>query len=190
MPKAGDPPADPPKAPDPAVPPNELVGAPEAYEDFTLPEGMTLSDETKTEVQALFKEVNLSQKGAQKLLDTYAKQSQDIVQSMIDKSNEQRAAWREEVKKLPDIGQNLLAVKEQIGKMFTAWNDAALVAGFKEAMDKTGVGDHPAMIRVLHMMSKHYTEGTPVSPKGPVSPAQQKSAAQIMYPNNPSSAAG
>lgn len=179
--------SDPPKAPEPPAPANELVGAPEKYENFTLPEGAEIAPEVLTEAQGLFKELNVSQKGAQRLLDFHLKAGGDIVQTMIDKSNQQREAWREAVKNDPQIGPNMTQVKEAIGRLYSTWGDEKLVTDFKEAMNLTGVGDNPAFIKALYKMAQFATEGRPVL-GNPPKPAP-KSAAEIMYPNNPTSAA-
>src|SRR5262245_3138783 len=48
-------------------------GAPEKYEAFKLPEGYEFDKDSLTSAQALFKELNLPQASAQKLVDMYVK---------------------------------------------------------------------------------------------------------------------
>jgi len=45
------------------------AGAPEKYEAFTVPEGVTLDDAARTDLEAFAKDLNLTQEQAQKLLD-------------------------------------------------------------------------------------------------------------------------
>src|SRR5882762_10933205 len=66
-PREGDP--EPPvKEPEGEKPP---AGAPEKYEDFKLPDGYKMDETASKEVTAMFKELNLSQDQAQKLVDYY-----------------------------------------------------------------------------------------------------------------------
>src|SRR6266403_1426137 len=51
------------------TPAEPTPGAPEAYTDFTLPEGVKLEGETLKSAQELFKDLNLPQDGAQRLVD-------------------------------------------------------------------------------------------------------------------------
>lgn len=53
-------------------------GAPEAYKDFTVPEGFTYDKDSATKFGAIAKELNLSQEQAQKLVDFYGGQMQAI----------------------------------------------------------------------------------------------------------------
>src|SRR5262245_53151779 len=53
------------------------VVAPEKYEDFKVPEGYTLDGEVGKEASAMFKELNLPQEAAQRLVDFYVKQTQE-----------------------------------------------------------------------------------------------------------------
>ena len=50
-------------------------GAPEAYTEFTVPEGYKLEGERLEQTQALFKELGLSQDKAQKLVDKFCELS-------------------------------------------------------------------------------------------------------------------
>src|SRR5215813_4406120 len=63
--------------------PAENKPAPADYKDFTLPEGMTVDQDTATSFKAVVKEYGLSQEQAQKLVDMQAqlaaKQSQDLM---------------------------------------------------------------------------------------------------------------
>ncbi|HET9131900.1 MAG TPA: hypothetical protein VFO86_13180, partial [Terriglobia bacterium] len=60
------------KKPDDKENPTKIEGAPEKYADFTLPEGFKFDDKTLEAATAVFKDLNLSQEGAQKLVDLYA----------------------------------------------------------------------------------------------------------------------
>src|SRR5712671_1685898 len=74
-PKEGDPkPEDKPKDP-------PAVGAPDKYADFKVPDGFKFDEKALTEATAAFKELGLSQEKAQKLVDTYAKNTQQAIEA-------------------------------------------------------------------------------------------------------------
>lgn len=87
--------------PEPEKEENPDIGAPETYEDFNLPEGFTLDDEVKGEIGELFKGMNISQAGAQKLVDVYLKRAIAQKEADLNELNEKRKSWRNEVRKSP-----------------------------------------------------------------------------------------
>jgi len=84
----------------------KLNEVPEAYE-FKVPEGMELDKEVADEITPLFKDLNLSQSNADKLVQVYtdkmlpmfAKRQQDAWQKETD-------GWKDAVAKDPEIGGN------------------------------------------------------------------------------------
>jgi hypothetical protein len=165
------------------------AGAPEAYTDFTLPEGYTLDKTQLDEAAPLFKEMNLSQDQAQKLVDFYVKQQQAAVDKPYQQYMEVRKGWADSVK--AEFGNKLPEVKATIGRAL-ATLPAETVSAFRQAMDMTGAGDNPAFVKAFYDLAKRATEGRPVTaPRGvadvtaPGAPAKP-SAAQSLYPNLPS----
>ena len=73
------------------------AGAPESYADFTMPEGFKLDDARKGEMNALFKELNLTQEGGQKLVNAYCKFTQESAKAQEAELLETRRNWRKEV---------------------------------------------------------------------------------------------
>lgn len=140
--------------------------------------------------------MGLTQDAAQKLVDAYNKQAIAISKRNIDSVTNMRAEWRTEVGKDSELGPKLETVKADIGKalQIISRGDDAFIKSFREAMDKTGAGDHPAIIRGFYRMAQHFVEGTPVNGAGP-SPAGQTRTGEIrrptvasaIYPNLPSS---
>lgn len=173
---------------------SEAEGAPEAYADFKVPEGYELDAEVAKEAGAIFKSLNLPQDAAQKLVDFYVAKTNDSAQAPIKAYEEIRGQWRKEVVEDPALGngQDLKPeAKAQIGRFYNAIG-AETAAAFKEAMELTGAGDNPAVVRALVAAAKLMTEGTFVRPGGPVTqtaPAGGRpSAAQALFPKLPSSA--
>jgi hypothetical protein len=185
------------EAPEPLLadekPPEEP--APDKYADYKLPEGYTLDDELKTEANDLFKSMKLSQANAQKLVDLYVKTQQEAHEAPQKAFKEMQDSWREESMNHPDLKGKLGAGKEisvRIARALSGLGDAKLAQDFRAAMDLTGAGNNPAIIRVLAKWTEGITEGSHVagngpSPLGQTPPGQaaQRSAAQTIWPNLP-----
>lgn len=170
------------------------AGAPEKYEDFKLPEGFEANPEMMTKAQAAFKSLNLSQEQAQSLIDVYAEQAVAAAEAPVNYYNEMRAEWVKQVNADPEIGgAKLKETKLLIGKAIDAHLPGQLGKDFRQAMDFTGAGDHPAFVKAMLKMATLLTEGTSVrgggpSPDGQRAPGAPKGpSAASMYPNLPSS---
>lgn len=173
-------------------------GAPEAYADFTLPEGYELKDELKGEVTGMFKNWNLTQDQAQQAIDFYTQHTKEAMDAPYQLFLETRKGWRADIAADPVIGPKQAAVKAEIGRAIQSLGDSKMIADFRQALDLTGIGDHPAFVRAFYAFSQRINEGTPVSGRGPsplgqIDPARgdaKPSAAQAMYPNLPTSQRG
>jgi hypothetical protein len=175
---------------------------PEKYE-FKAPTGHTLDAAAIEAVTPIFKELGLTNDQAQKLID--AQVARDIAAAKAPQATYDalRTKWQTETLAHPEIknarsGEHngIDAVKAEMGKTLNALGDPKLAAEFKEAMDLTGAGDNPAIVRTLLKLAAFVTEGKHVagrgpSPQGQVDPSKpaKPTAAQAMYPNNPSAAA-
>ncbi len=186
---------------DPAKPEAKLEakpeGAPEKYGDFKAPDGYTLSADTIAAATPIFKELGLNQDQAQKLVDFHAKAMLDAAKAPQADYAALRTDWQTKVKSDTEIlgatsggKTGMDAVKLDIGRAFAAL-PPALASEMKEAMDLTGAGDHPAIVKGMWKLAQFVTEGKHVSGAGP-SPAGQKApgsapptAAAAMYPNLP-----
>jgi hypothetical protein len=170
-------------------------GAPEKYTDFTVPEGFTLDEQVAKDAGELFKRLDLSQPHAQELVDFYIKQTKEAFEAPFNAYQDKRQEWRDEINGDPEIGGTKLnGVKASIGKLIDSFGDRKIAEAFREAMDFTGAGDNPAVVRGLYALSKRLNEGAAVrgngpSPEGQRAPGSgERSAAQALYPNLPSTA--
>jgi hypothetical protein len=172
---------------------------PDKY-DFKAPEGGTLDEAAITEITPIFKELGLDQAQAQKLFDFAAKR--DLAAAEVGRKafDDMRAGWRGDVTKDPALGDGKDGLKPEvranIDKAMQAIGDAKQVSAFKQAMDQTGVGDHPAFVAAFNTLGKLLSEGTLVRAGAPATTGQtapgqavKPSPAQAMYPKLPSSAA-
>lgn len=170
------------------------AGAPETYADFKPPEGYEFDKEALGEASALFKEMNLSQDQAQKLIDVYGKNLTAAIEGPVDFFLAKQEEWVNEIKADPEIGGKLDEVRATTSKAIDTVLGPKLGQSFREAMDYTGAGNHPAFVKAFYKFATLLTEGGHVAGKGP-SPggqqrtgAAQRTAAQALYPDLPSSA--
>jgi hypothetical protein len=166
-------------------------GVPETYAEFKVPEGATLDAALIAEVTPIFKELGLSQDAAQKLVEFQAKHSIASEAKLNKAVADMRAEWRDAIKADPAIGADLEKTKTAIGRLKSQL-PAEIRTSFDDAMNLTGMGDHPAIVRGLFELAKLVNEGTPVTGSGPSELGQNRSgqptrptAAQALYPNLP-----
>lgn len=169
--------------------------APETYADYKVPEGWELDGDMKAEANELFKGMKLSQANAQKLVDFYIKTNQEALEAPYKAFKDLTDSWREESMNHPDLKGKLGPGKEisvRISRALDSLGDPKLAQDFRQAMDLTGAGNHPAFIRVISKLAEAVTEGSHVagngpSPQGQTPPGQaaQRTAAQALWPNLP-----
>lgn len=168
----------------PETPPEEA--APPTYEKFNLPEGITLQEEQLGNYVKILGEHKAPQELGQKLLDFHlgeiARLQKAASDAQHDVFNRTREEWVDQIKSDPDLGGN---------RFHTALRTAASVieqyggtpeqqAELRAALNYTGAGDHPALVRLLHNIGKSLTtEARPVVATKP--PAMAASKAQRRY---------
>jgi hypothetical protein len=162
-------------------------GAPEAYE-LTAPEGMTLDAETLDLATPIFKELNLSNEQAQKLMPVageFAKRIQQAgQQQMLAEVATQRAAWGQEAKADPEIGgKNWDASVTTTAK---ALDTLGFEKGspFRVLLEESGLGNHPEMIRAFVRVGKAVSEDSDFV-RGNAGAQTESNPARLLYPNNP-----
>lgn len=168
----------------------EPAGAPEKYEDFKVPEGFELDAKVAEEAGALFKSMNLTQAQGQALVDFYTAKTQEAAAAPYKLWQDTQEAWVNEIKNDPQIGPKLDQVRATVAKAIDGLGDAKLATAFREAMDFTGAGNHPAFIKAFYALAQKVTEGTMVpggkpSPHGQSERASPRSAAHALFPNLP-----
>lgn len=136
-------------------------GAPEAYTDFTLPDGMEMDAAVLGEFTGLAKELNISQESAQKLIDLQSKiatQQAEQYQAAVTKQGEQ---WKEAVKNDPELGgENYEKSVASAVKVIQSFGDD----GLKDLLNSSGLGNHPALFKFCHRVSQAISEDKFVLP--------------------------
>lgn len=145
-------------------------GPPENYE-FKLPDGVQLDTALVEKATPLFKELNLTQEQAQKLVGLQA----ESIKASIDEWQKTTDGWRDQT--LKEYGGNW--DKE---KVFGAkFRDQFIDKDTADFMDKMGLFNHPGIIRMMIKGGKMIAEDPLVDTKPTT--GDSKSAAQVLYPN-------
>jgi hypothetical protein len=177
-------PGDPPIA-DPAAA-LAVVGAaePVKYEAFTLPEGVTLQPERVDEFTALLGNTELApQARAQQLVDMHVNAMQSYAEGIAADQHkafgEMRRGWRTEVMADEELGgAGHQTAMNAIARMRDMLVPSARREAFNRAMDLTGAGDHPEILRVFHAAARLFDEPAPMHdpPKPPPNNGRRPSA--------------
>lgn len=157
--------------------------APEAvtYGDFKLPEGATVDGETLDRARSLFSEARLPQEQAQKFIDLAVSREQAAarkgVQAFVDLQNK----WVSEIKADPEIGGDRLTASMASAARAI---DRLGVPGLKEALNLTGAGNHPAIVKAFVRLGQMVSEDR-FAPGRYAAPPAPRSLAETIYDGNP-----
>ena len=129
-------------------------GAPEAYEPFKAPDGQAYDSDFAKVYADVAKELDLSQKDAQKMLDRLAttvnerhtSQAEAVKQGWLDQSSSDKEFGGEK------LDANLAVAKTALDKFGTP--------ELKQLMNQTGLGNHPELIRFFYRAGKAISEDT------------------------------
>lgn len=151
--------------------------APEKYEDFAVPDGVTVDPATMDEASGIFKEMNLSQENAQKLIDFQAKRAAEDMKNASDTWSKTMDEWAASAKSDKEFGgakfeENISIAKE--GKEAFGGEE------FDNMLESTGVGNHPEMLRFLVKVGAVVKEHNIL--QGTSTAASNTTAADRMYP--------
>lgn len=133
----------------------EASNAPEAYE-FKLPEGMELDATLTDKVTPVFKELDLTQENAQKLVDVYSPYVQEQVKvqekAAIDSWNKQVDEWKTETVK--QLGTTAKEDMVAVGKILNVAGTPEL----RKILNESGYGNHPEFVKFFVKVGKAVSE--------------------------------
>jgi len=186
-PKEEPPKEEPPKEEPPKEEPKPEPKAPEEYAEFAIPEGTTLDETTATEFKSIAKELDLTQEQAQKLLDFGGDKIRAMAEAPQKLWAETQAKWQAEVKADPEIGgTNFAESRAAAAKVFEPGESNPFVGSaeeaksLKDALNMTGAGNNPAMVKLFVKMGRMLSEPGGLSGK-PVKDSQE-SLLDKLYP--------
>ena len=134
---------------------NEFVGAPETYEDFSLPDGFAIDEEGKTQISELFKGLNLSQKGGQKLVDAFTERMVAQKEAELNELSEKRKQWRAAIRQRPQYASERALAQKGLRAVVSEPEEVAL---FKNSW----MSDHPALFSMFVKVGKMIGEDSPL----------------------------
>ena len=160
--------------------------APAAFDPaaLTLPEGFEMSEELSTGLAGILNNAELSpQDRAQQLVELHASTVKTVAESVTQQMQESNMAlwkqtndeWRDKIKELPEFKSDPDA---EAGKVLQALKAVGASDEFFQALDLTGAGNNPAILQVLHRLSKPFMEGGSVA-SGDKAPSGRQLGANI-----------
>ena len=162
-----------------AVPPQPSV--PEAY-SFTVPEGMNLSEATVGKFSDVAKDLKLSQDAAQRILGDMAgaiqAQQSESLKAFYADIGGMPDTWEAQVRADKDIGGDKL--KDNLAAA-ARFRDAYGSPELKSLLDKTGLGNHPELVRVFIRAGKAISPDTFVSGNGSGASSPGRTLAERLY---------
>jgi hypothetical protein len=162
--------------------------APEEYADFALPEGITMDEAQIAEFRSFAKEHDLTQEQAQKVLEFGAAKVRERAEAPYKLWSETQRKWQAEVKADPEIGGAKFeqSIKDA-GLVFVPGEGNPFVGSaeeaktLREALDATGAGNNPAVVKLFVKMGRLLAEPAPFSGK-PSAVDKQGDLLAKMYP--------
>jgi len=164
-------------APEDTTPP--AADEPLTLESLVAPEGITLDPEQLTPFLEIMNSPDLSRAElAQKLVD-YQVSAQVAAGEAAEAAatstwDDAQKEWQTAAAALPVIGG--AALPQTLATIKKGLTAAGADASTFEALSLTGAGNHPAMIKILHSLTKSYAETPPVAgspPQGKLSQADR-----------------
>lgn len=149
--------------------PDERYGAPEAYADFTLPEGVALDATLMGEFAPVLKELNLSQAAAQKVIDFAPKLISQTVEGIKAQLADEARGWHDAARGDKEIGGAKMAETLAVAnKAFAKFGTPEL----KAFLASRGLNAHPELIRAFYRAGKAISEDSFVAGGASVSRAK------------------
>lgn len=172
-PQAGDPPK-----PEGEKPPGEGE-APKPFDTsvLKLPEGFEAKPEVMNKLGEIATAANLTPETAQQLLDLHTAELKAVADEPTRLWEETNRKWADEVRADPEIGgDKFTEVSAGVSKVLDQYGGPKL----REALDITGMGNHPEMWRFMNKVAKALNEGGQVT-GAPPAQAKPLSRAEAIY---------
>lgn len=151
-------------------------GAPEQYEDFQAPEGVQLDAELTGDFKSIAKELNLSQKDAQRVADLGPKLMQKWQDHQAQAVSQLREEWANTAKADKEYGGDALAENLAVAKQAL---DTFGTPELRSLLNESGTGNHPELIRFMVRVGKAISSDTFVAGERGASAASRDLASNL-----------
>ncbi len=152
------------------------AGVPEKY-DLKLPDGIALDPEQMAKYEPLFREANLTNEAAQKLVDQFANDTKAQVEASNAALVKQHDEWVDACKADTEFGGQKFDENIKHAQSFIARYGTPEL---KQFLNTTGAGSHPELVRAFVRAGKAMAEDVIVQGK---SEAPAKSPALQIFPS-------
>ena len=168
-----------PPAPAPAPAAVEPPVVPETY-DLKLPDGSRLDPSRVEKIASLAKERKLSNEAAQEILTREHEVVEGYASAQQTAYQQQQEAWSTALKTDKELGGDNLNKKVELASRVV---NRFGTEEFKKALNETGLGNHPELVRVFARVAEKLGEDNLVLP-GAAPGAGPKDLRDVFYPKN------
>lgn len=165
---------------------NEIYGSPESYDysEVQLPENMTLDEEMLEKFNPIAKELNLSNKSANRLMNLAVELTQKNSAKFVEEITAQiQDAESKQYMQMLNTDEELNAYSDEEYSQYLSTANLGIKSvatqGFKDLLKAKGLTNHPEFIKTFHAIGKLCKNDSLPDVKNPVGSTQ--SAADILY---------
>jgi len=150
------------------------------WTDFTLPEGVKLEDAPLNTFKEILGGELPPQERGQRLIDMHLaeiqRRDQALMEHQVKVWNDTQIQWKDAVKADPELGGNRFntTIQTCISAVNRFGGNAQQRAELLQALDFTGAGNNPAIIRLINNMASRLSEGSPVTQSAAPKPPQTR----------------
>lgn len=153
---------------------------PETY-DLKLPDGSRLDPSRVEKIASLAKERKLSNEAAQEILTREHEVVEGYATAQQAAYQQQQEAWSTALKADKELGGDNLNKKVELASRVV---NRFGTEEFKKALNETGLGNHPELVRVFARVAEKLGEDNLVLP-GAAPAAGPKDLRDVFYPKQP-----
>lgn len=158
--------------------------------DFKLPEGFIGDDALTTAAKDTFAAAGVAPDKAQGLVDLFGKAMKASADAQVTAHTTQQNAWIAEINSMPEFtGPTRETSSASIGKLFDEFGTPEA----KAALNAYGVGNNPALVRMMLKIATTVNEGAPTGQGRPTGKGGQvagpKTVGSSLYPDGGAGAA-
>lgn len=143
-----------------------------------LPDGFTLDKAMFGKFAKIAAKAGLDNAAVQEFMGEYVSMQETAAKAPYQRWQDTQKQWRQEIANDKEIGGANLDRNLALAKKFV--DSLPNAKEVRAALDFTGAGNNPAIVRAFIAAGKIISEGGPVSPGSPR--GQAKSAAAVLYP--------